>query len=155
MIKGIGIDAVDIARFVPWVHYSRSRLLRVFSEAELGYCFAQIVIPAQAGIQDSSLATTINIIAQRLAVRFAAREAFFKALSAFDSAHTVPFLTVCRHIAVIKHLSGAISLSVDWSSLKQKSFTVSVVGPEPMVHISATHTATTAFVTVIVETVDH
>lgn len=152
MIKGLGIDAVDIARFVPWTKYSRTRLSRIFSQAELDYCFAQIVIPAQAGIQASNLASNLATIAQRLAVRFAAREAFFKALSTFDPAHTVPFLTVCQHVAVTKQPSGAISLSVDWSSLKEKGLALKAV--EPVIHISATHTATTAFVTVIIEAIN-
>lgn len=141
MIKGLGIDAVDIARFVPWAQYSRTRLSRIFSQAELDYCFALPLSP-----------DNLRIIAQRLAVRFAAREAFFKALSILDSAHTVPFLTVCRHVVVTKQPSGAINLWVDWTELKQKGLTVTAPGPDFVVHISATHTAATAFVTVILET---
>lgn len=138
MIRGLGIDAVDVARFIPWVTYSRTRLARIFSADELNYCFAMPVSPEN-----------LAIIAQRLAVRFAAREAFFKALSAFHPEHSVPFLTVCRYVAVTKQPSGAIGLLVDWASLEQKGLTVH--GPELRVHISATHTATTAFVTVIIE----
>lgn len=138
MIKGLGIDAVDIARFLPWAQYNRSRLSRIFTATELDYCFA---VPLSPG--------NLAIIAQRLAVRFAAREAFFKTLSSLDPAHTVPFLTICRYVAVTKHPLGAISLSVDWLVLQQKG--LAMTGQEPIVHISATHTATTAFVTVIIE----
>ncbi|MBS1986622.1 4'-phosphopantetheinyl transferase superfamily protein [Candidatus Dependentiae bacterium] len=139
MIKGLGVDAVEIQRFIPWVHYPRTQLARIFSVAELDYCFTL----------SASIDTNHAVIAQRLALRFAAREAFFKALSGFDPAHTVPFLTVCRHVAVQKHVSDAISLLVDWQALCQAG--LSLAGDHVIIHLSATHTAVTAFVTVIIE----
>jgi phosphopantetheine--protein transferase-like protein len=168
MIKGLGIDAVDIARFIPWTQYPHSRLLRIFSADELDYCFAaqsnvpvtleklnrqtSRVIPAEAGIQAALHELRNNTIAQRLAVRFAAREAFFKTLSSLDSAHTVPFLTVCRYVAVEKQQSGAVVLRVDWESLCKTGLTIEE--QKPFVHMSATHTASTAFVVVVIEVRD-
>lgn len=139
MIKGLGVDAVEIQRFMPWVHYPRTQLARIFSTTELDYCFAL----------SASIDTNHVVIAQRLALRFAAREAFFKALSSLDPAHTVPFLTVCRHVAVQKHVSGVISFLVDWQALRQAGLTLA--SDQVIIHLSATHTAVTAFVTVIIE----
>ena len=64
MILGIGIDSVEIKRFEPWTSYSKNRLARIFSEHEITYSLSN---PKKA--------------AERLAARFAAKEAFFKALS--------------------------------------------------------------------------
>ncbi len=139
MIKGLGVDAVEIQRFMPWVHYPRAQLARIFSAAELDYCFALC----------ASIDMHHAVIAQRLALRFAAREAFFKALSSLDPVHTVPFLTVCRHVAIHKHVSGVISLLVDWQALRQAGLTLA--NDQVIVHLSATHTAVTAFVAVIIE----
>lgn len=139
MIKGLGVDAVEIQRFMPWVHYPRMQLARIFSASELDYCFALC----------ASVATHHAVIAQRLALRFAAREAFFKALSSFDLAHTVPFLTVCRHVVIHKQHSGALSVLVDWQALRKAGLSIS--SDQLIIHLSATHTAVTAFVTVIIE----
>ena len=139
MIKGLGVDAVEIQRFMSWVHYPRTQLARIFSAAELDYCFALC----------ASVDMHHAVIAQRLALRFAAREAFFKALSGLDPAHTVPFLTVCRHVAVHKQQSGALSLLVDWQALRQAG--LALASDQAIIHLSATHTAVTAFVTVIIE----
>ena len=61
MIVGIGVDVVQIDRFLPWVE-NMALAGRFFSEQELD---------GVRGRQD---------VAQALAVRFAAKEAFGKAL---------------------------------------------------------------------------
>lgn len=133
MIKGIGIDAVDIERFAPWTHYPRKRLMRIYSATELVYCFQ-----------------TPSLAAQRLALRFAIREAFFKALSGVAPHHTVPFLTLCRHLVIERAPSGALNVMVDWSSLQ--AYGLQTIIPSLQVHVSATHTASTAIAWVIIET---
>lgn len=61
MIVGIGVDIVRIDRFLPWTE-NRALVRRFFSEGEL------------EGLESR------NDLAQALAVRFAAKEAFGKAL---------------------------------------------------------------------------
>jgi holo-[acyl-carrier protein] synthase len=100
MIVGIGVDTVDIARFSAWHSFSPNQLRRIFSEAEIAYCCA---VPAKS--------------AERFAVRFAAREAFFKALCQAGST-SVPFLALCKAVQVAHdHRTGAPYLLIDWSRL--------------------------------------
>lgn len=70
MVLGIGIDSVDIARFEQWHTYSHKKLLRVFSPAEIAYSLEN---PTKS--------------AERFAVRFAAKEALFKALTPLRYIH--------------------------------------------------------------------
>ena len=58
MIIGIGTDIVAVERFTPWEQYSAERLHRVFTTMELAQ----------------------ELRAESLAVRFAAKEAFAKAI---------------------------------------------------------------------------
>ena len=64
MILGIGTDVVQVSRFERWRKYKKEQLLRIFSPQELNDCFVEGVL---------------NI--EKLASRFAAKEAFFKAFS--------------------------------------------------------------------------
>ena len=97
MILGIGIDTVEVGRFSQWHLLSGHRLERIFSEQEIAYCLA---IPAKS--------------AERFAVRFAAREAFFKALGYEHSRH-IPFLTLCKKVSVVKKNGDPTPyLQVDW-----------------------------------------
>lgn len=79
----VGIDAVEIIRFSQWHTYNTQKLNRIFSLAEIAYC-----------LQDPAFA------AQRFATRFAAKEAFYKALSPFLKG-PLPFLTLCKEIEII------------------------------------------------------
>ncbi len=118
----VGIDAVEIERFKDWHTYSVKKLHRLFTEKEIAYC---ISIPEKA--------------AERFAVRFAAKEAFYKALS---SLHETPlsFLKVCKYTEVQKKLHGAAFLSVDWKALRLAPYALSC---------SLSHTNTTALAVVI------
>lgn len=82
MFVGVGIDLVEIQRFNQWKYYSRKQLLRIFSDDEINYAFDN---PAKTS--------------ERLAVRFAAKEAFFKALYSCRTT-SLPFLTSCRAVQV-------------------------------------------------------
>lgn len=63
MIIGTGIDIAEIARFERFVKEDNQPLFRrLFTQLELDYCFAR------------------KLAAQHLALRFAAKEAFLKAL---------------------------------------------------------------------------
>jgi phosphopantetheine--protein transferase-like protein len=131
MIIGIGIDSVEIPRLVRWSQFRREQLLRIFHPDELTYCF------------QSSINT-----AQRLAVRFAAREACFKALSAHMD-KPVPFLTLCKAICVQHLISGAPQLIIDWDQLAEKGYQKPAI---PItIHLSLTHTQSLATAFIVVE----
>jgi phosphopantetheine--protein transferase-like protein len=100
MIKGIGVDIVEIARFAQWHTFSHAQLRRIFSEQEIDYCLS---VPAKS--------------AERFAVRFAAREALFKALCQAGLGVPIPFLTLCAAVQVSHAPSGAPELIVDWPAL--------------------------------------
>lgn len=132
MILGVGIDAVTIARFAHWHLKSRRSLCRLFSDAEVDYCLS---VPALG--------------AERFAVRYAAREAFFKALQAMQGVHdhacAMPFLRVIRSVGIVRCANGMPRCVVDWERLG-----VSLM-PQPRVHISLTHTEAVAQALVIIE----
>lgn len=85
MILGIGIDTVEIERFAYWHTYDHKKLLRLFSQSEIDYCLS---VPTKS--------------AERFAVRFAAREATYKAYSQAFPGHSIPFLTFCKAMTVHK-----------------------------------------------------
>lgn len=100
MIIGNGIDLVEVARFADWHKKDIQQLLRIFSQEEIDYCLSKL---------DKS--------AQRFAVRFAAREAFYKALCTAWPNMPIPFLTLCSMITITKQ-HRVPQLIVDWSQIK-------------------------------------
>jgi phosphopantetheine--protein transferase-like protein len=125
MICGIGIDTVEIERFADWRHYSSKKLSRLFSPQEIDYCLEQP-----------------NKSAERFAVRFAAREALYKALSYAYPYYSFPFLTLCKHIAIIKtgnrpYLAVIGDIGVDCNGLT--------------FHISFSHTRNHAAAFIVIE----
>lgn len=124
MILGIGIDTIDVARFAHWHNYCQKQLLRIFSRSEIEYCLA---IPVKS--------------AERFAVRFAAREAVFKAYSSWQPYHQIPFLTFCKAITIIKE--NGIPILIMNSKLKPCKALLSL-----------THTATTATAFVLLEQIN-
>lgn len=123
MVLGIGIDAVEIERFVSWTARSHKQLQRIFSPEEITYC----------------LQTPVKS-AERFAARFAAREALYKAFGVWQSDHTVPFLTLCKAVTIGHNHRGAPPLSINWQLIErylQKT-------PRPTALASHTHTKTTA-----------
>ncbi len=127
MIIGLGIDSVDVHRFSEWHQYPHKQLQKILSLQEIEYCQA---IPL--------------LSAQRFAVRFAAREAFFKALNSAFPEKYIPFLTCCRSLAITHNRHKAPILTVDWTILGHPtpSFT-------PL--ISLTHTATVATACIFIQ----
>ena len=128
MIIGIGIDSVEIERFTPWHTYSHKKLERIFSKEEIEYCLSNTLLSAQ-----------------RFAVRFAAREALFKAISQAIPEHCMPFLTLCRAVTISKNRAPV--MLVNW-----EIFNGHII-PESLIHsrafISLTHTQNTATAFVI------
>jgi holo-[acyl-carrier protein] synthase len=125
MILGIGIDTVEVERFIPWRDYSQKKLSRIFSPEEIDYCLQQP-----------------NKNAERFAARFAAREALFKALSYAYPNHSLPFLTLCSCITITKidgrpYLTVVGDIGIDLTGL--------------VFHLSLSHTRTYATALVIIE----
>jgi len=129
MIMGIGIDAIAVSRFVHWRHFSQKQLKRIFSEEEIAYCLAS---------QANS--------AERFAARFAAREAFFKALCSATPNHGISFLTVCRAITIAR-CKGVPTCLIDWDTLALRSERCR--GINLHAHISLTHTNIDALACII------
>ena len=108
MILGVGTDIVQVDRFNSWKKYSKDQLSRVFSEQELKHAF-----------KDSEY----NL--EYLASRFAAKEAFYKALSQALvnlklTKNSFPFLFACKHVELIKPVWGVPELKVDWKFFEEK-----------------------------------
>ena len=132
MIIGIGIDCIDINRFEHWHTYDNKRLLRLFSPEEIDYC--------RSSIAHSSA---------RFAVRFAAREALYKAMSQIDPMHTIPFLTLCRATRVINESVKAPFLKVDYDFIKNYCITSRLTHANLL--LSLTHAKKIAAAVVIIE----
>jgi holo-[acyl-carrier protein] synthase len=123
MILGIGVDSVEINRFSQWHTYSQEKLRRIFSSQEIDYCLS-------------------NQSAERFAVRFAAREALYKALSYAFPNTKIPFLTLCASVSIIKrdglpHLMIHNNLGIDMSDLT--------------LHLSLSHSRAIATAFVVIE----
>lgn len=151
MILGIGIDSVEIERFAHWHTYSPKQLKRLFSQEEIDY----------------SLSNPIKT-AERFAARFAAKEAFYKALCA-TCTYQPSFFSIARKVEVI-HLQSRPVLKVNSSlnqftdQLQPKSLNklqsnhmlqgtnqINTDKNQPIAHLSITHTKTTATAFVILE----
>ena len=127
MIRGIGIDTIEIARFAHWHNYNAKQLHRIFSPEEVSYC---LQLP--------------KLSSERFAARFAIREAFFKAVSAAFPDVKFPFFTVCRAIATVHNSSGVPQIKVKWDLILTKKENLRV-------HLTLTHTHSVATAFIIIE----
>lgn len=127
----VGLDLVECARFTQWPNFSDKALLKIFSLEEIAYCRTE---PLHS--------------ATRFAVRFAAREALYKALSSLqhNPSTPMPFFAFCRSIKVIKSPQGAPNLELNYDALA----TFYAVNEIVHVSLSLSHTAITAGAVVIV-----
>ncbi len=86
MIKGIGIDIVEIDRIRDAVQrWGHKFLEKIFNDSEISYCYKR------------------KNVFQSLASRFAAKEAFIKAFSDSDGRGKAPNL---KDIVILNHPSG-------------------------------------------------
>ena len=136
MILGIGTDITEVARFQSWADGPESRLLKIFSLSELAQCMG----PHGA------------YLPEKLAARFAAKEAFYKALSATLTnlnltSHTFSYMFTCQHISVMTTEWGVPVLEVDWAAFEEK---IQAILPKLQVHLSLSHEATMAVGFVII-----
>ncbi len=123
MKMAIGIDAVEVNRFNRWLTFNPSILKRVYSQEELDYCLRNGAFGAS-----------------RLAARFAAKEALYKALCQFYTYPPCLFSELLRHSSVSKKQVYP-QLYVSWQALKLVPLEIQV---------SLTHTAQLAIAFVIV-----
>jgi|GEM_PF-335919 len=130
---GLGTDLVEIARFAGWEHKSHAQLARILSPQEIAYALAS---PPKT--------------AERCAVRFAAREAFFKALHDLLPEVRVPLLTVLRNVHVMHAANGAPQLVIKWHALNIPADILQEIDyTQISVKLSLTHTKTNALATVL------
>ena len=131
MILGIGIDSAQVERFGLWKNIGLPQLKKVFSEEEIAYC---LKVP--------------RLSAQRFAVRFAVREAFFKALCAMQKTAQHPFLKVCKAIELLHTDNQIPVVQVNWDKLimPEKDFANNLI-----VHCSLTHTSQIATAVIVID----
>jgi holo-[acyl-carrier protein] synthase len=125
MIVGLGIDGVEIERFAAWPQYDHARLRQVFGPIEIAYALS---VPLKAP--------------ERLAARFAAKEAAYKAL-----AHLMPkqitFMAFAKLVQLINDPNGAPSLKINLEQLG--------LNPSLKLLVSLSHTSHTAMAAVIAQ----
>ena len=130
MIAGIGIDTVEIKRFSHWQNFASAQLQRLFSIEEIAYCLE-----------------TDQQSAARFAVRFAAREAFLKALQAGYPTCKLSLLYICTALSITRNDRGLPKITVNWPQLRRKY-------PELQqltCHISLSHSGSIATAIVLLE----
>ncbi len=132
MIIGIGIDSVEIHRFNHWHTYNKKQLQRLFSESEIAFCLSEP-----------------RLSAERFAIRFAAREACYKAFGHIVKEHMIPFLTLCKAITIHRSAQGFPSVMIDWKALQP--YTKKPSPPDYELFLSLTHTEITATAFVIIQ----
>ncbi|MGH7620320.1 MAG: holo-ACP synthase [Gemmatimonadaceae bacterium] len=125
MILGVGVDAIDIARIEHmFARYGTRMLERLFTRAELAYL------------------STKAFPAQHIAVRLAAKEAAYKALSGNDAARAIGW----REVEVMSRSDGAPELR-----LHDRAAARFAELRGARVHVTLTHSQATAVAVVIVE----
>jgi holo-[acyl-carrier protein] synthase len=125
MIVGLGVDAVEIARIERMLTVRRDQMLkRLFTEEELTFL------------------STKAFPAQHIAVRLAAKEAAYKALSGNDLARGIGW----RDIEVFSREDGSPILRLHGRAERRYG----ELGGGA-IHVSLTHSQTTAVAVVIVE----
>ena len=125
MIVGIGVDAVDIDRIERMFESKSDRMLnRLFRAAEVAFLSSKIA-PAQ-----------------HLAVRLAAKEAAYKALSGNDLARGIGW----RDVEVLSREDGSPELRLHGRAAERFAELNATT-----IHVSLTHSATTAIAVVVVE----
>ncbi len=133
MIMGIGTDIVDVQRFELLLNSHDVSLHKIFTEQELAFCSG----PDRA---------------MRLAARFAAKEAFYKALSSTlvslrITQKTFTLLFLCPLVSITSSTFDIPTLQVDWKKLEQK---LAYELPSLTVHLSLSHEKTHALAFVVV-----
>lgn len=138
MIYGIGIDLVEVSRFKKWIK-DENLILRYFNEKEMS---EKDIFKVSNSAEKSDLSERqLSAMSQHYAVRFAAKEAFSKALgtglSGFD----------LRDVYVLKEESGKPYIALGQSA--QKVFDEKCPGAK--IFLSLSHEKEYAIANVIIE----
>lgn len=124
MIYGLGTDLVDVERIAEKIERAKGFKELIFSAAEIDYCDA------------------MTHRFEHYAARFAAKEAFFKALGTGWLSGTA-----FNQIQIMHNANGKPQLALS----AQTKATITAIG-EFNIHVSLSHTKTMATATVILET---
>lgn len=100
MKQVVGVDIVQVSRFEKWKRWSDVQLKRVFSTEEISYAKSNQLF-----------------CAQRFAVRFAAKEAFFKAFCQLYPEKKINLLQSMAAVSVAKEMYGKPYLLIDYTQL--------------------------------------
>ena len=127
MIVGVGTDIVDIRRFDLWHTYPLKRLQRVFSKEEVSY-----------SLENKKKSS------ERFAARFAAKEAFYKALSNSQPSKKLSSLISMLPYISVKNKNGIPHLSIKWEMIAahEKQYNI---------HLSIAHGDNIAIAFVVLE----
>src|SRR3990170_7256281 len=120
MIKGVGIDLVNVERFNAWATFSHTRLLKVFTRHEIDYSLF-----------------LIELAPSRFAARFAAKEAFFKALCSYLGMMPCQLSLILSSVEVLQEPNRAPILRLDYTKLNQLIEPNSL--PDLYAHLSISH----------------
>jgi phosphopantetheine--protein transferase-like protein len=126
VVLGIGIDIARVDRFLPWLTFSDARLARVFTHTEIAELRTR---QEKRGDQAAT---------QFLASRFAAKEAFFKALCQAMQA-PLHLFDVCRYLELAVSRQTGVTAHVDWKKIAPAMVNKVPEGPVPDVKISLSH----------------
>lgn len=96
----VGIDIVEVNRFASFNVYKRQTLLRIFSAEEITY----------------ALSNTTKY-SERFAVRFAAKEAFLKALAQLFPHTIFSFHAIAPLVTLAKNPNNSPFLIINWQKL--------------------------------------
>src|SRR2546430_15727208 len=126
MIFGIGIDTIEVPRIEKTIASYRDQFLRrIYTEDEVAYCNWR------------------KFSAEHFAARFAAKEAFAKAIGT-----GIRKGFIWREVEVTNEFSGKPVISLHGSMIEK---TAKLVGSEFRIHVSLTHTKTMAEAIVMIE----
>ena len=128
MIFGTGIDTIEVPRIARTIEqYGDQFLNRIFTKLEIGYCNSR------------------KMSAEHFAARFAAKEAFAKAIGT-----GIRQGFIWNEVEVRKEYSGKPILIVNGSMITK---TARIVGEKYQIQVSLSHTKTIAEAMVIIEKV--
>lgn len=147
MVMGIGIDLVKVDRLSDWID-STQKLSKVFTNQEMLNCMHELG-------PDQEIINTENIHQVRTAywaVRFAAKEAFYKALSNTliqlkMTQNSFSFISISHFVEIKKGTWEVPFLEVNWYALEQK---IGAKLPPLRIHLSLSHEREYAIAQVII-----
>ena len=126
MIFGTGIDTIEVPRIEQAIkEYDEQFLHRIFSDWEMAYCRSR------------------KFSAEHFAARFAAKEAFAKAIGT-----GIRQGFIWKEVEVRKEFSGKPIITLNGSMITK---TAKIVGGEYQVLVSLSHTKTIAEAMVVIE----